>query len=257
MERHVQTDNWGPAKVGFYEIARTGYATINQEDCVKKIILFIKEEKMEDIKEGRVKEAKIILTEEGVQAYWKRRAESEGIRAVGHVGRTLAEQGERYKVRKRFIFSSCPRHLRTLDYGCGVGRYAEDFKHYLGVDMTEALLDIARKRNPGAKFLKLNSPFLDCKLDFGPELIFTSNVFQHNPDDIVFKILKSFVPIVKGDIVFGLYENTEIQSGNMRGRTAEDYVGMVREYFKIYEWGSTLHRMSEEHAFTLIKAGRK
>jgi len=204
-----------------------------------------------------MKKSKIKLTEETVNAYWKIRSKSDGMRATGYSGSTLAEQDERYKIRKKFIFSSCPRHLKTLDYGCGIGRYAEDFKSYFGVDFTASILTRARKRHPRAKFLKLNSPFLDRKLNFKPELIFTSNVLQHNPDDVVLKIFESFVPIVKGDIIFGLYENIEAQSGHMRGRTGEEYAEMIREYFKVYEWGSSTHRMGEEHAFTLIKAGCK
>lgn len=200
-----------------------------------------------------MKPATIKLTEEGVRTYWNKRAASDGVRATGHGKYTLAGQDERYKIQKKFVFAYCPRHLRTLDYGCGIGRFAEDFEHYLGVDFTESLLVIARRRCPEAKFLKLNSSFLDLELGFDPELIFTSSVLQHNPDDVVLKIFESFVPIVKGDITFGLYENTEIQSGHMRGRKAEDYVGMVSAYFKIYEWETYSHRMSEEHAFTLIK----
>lgn len=204
-----------------------------------------------------MKESKINLTEESVRVYWEKRSASDGVRATGYGGATLAGQNKRYRTRKEFIFSNCPKDLKTLDYGCGIGRYAKDFKFYLGVDMTASLLAIAKKRCPKAKFLKLNNSFLDCKLNFKPELIFTANVLQHNPDDVVLKIFESFVPIVKDDIIFGLYENTEAQSGHMRGRTGEDYVKMIREYFKVYEWGVILHRMEEEHAFTLIKAGRK
>jgi len=204
-----------------------------------------------------MKPSVIKLSEDGVRTYWKNRAKKDGIRATGRYSCTLAEQDKRYRVQKKFVFAYCPRHLRTLDYGCGIGRYAEDFEYYLGVDFTESLLAIARERCPGAKFLKLNSSFLDCELDFGPELIFTSCVLQHNQDDVVLKIFESFVPIVKGDIMFGLYENTEIQSGHMRGRTGEEYVGMISAYFKVCEWETHSHRMSEEHAFTLIKGSRK
>ena len=199
----------------------------------------------------------IKLTEEGVRVYWEKRAKRDGVRATGHRSFTLQGQDERYKIRKQFIFAYCPRHLRTLDYGCGIGRYAKDFEHYLGIDFTESLLAIARERCPTAKFLKLNSSSLDCELGFNPELIFTSCVLQHNPDDVVLKIFESLVPIVKGNIIFGLYENTETQSGHMRGRTGKEYVEMISSYFKVNEWKSYSHRMSEEHAFTLIEGNRK
>lgn len=200
-----------------------------------------------------MKDSSIKLTEKTVQAYWKERAMRDGVRATGFCGYSLNRQDKRYRVRKEFIFSYCPKNLRTLDYGCGIGRYAEDFEYYLGLDFTESLLAIAKERCPKARFLKLNSSFLDCELGFDPELIFTTNVLQHNPDDVVLKIFESFVPVIKGSIIFGFYENTETQSGHMRGRTGREYVEMISAYFKVNEWKSHSHRMSEEHDFTLIK----
>jgi len=199
----------------------------------------------------------ITLNKEGVQRFWRNRAKKDGVRATGHTSYTLKGQDERYRRRKQFIFTSCPRQLRTLDYGCGIGRYGKDFEHYLGVDFTEELLLIARKRCPKARFLLLHNPYIDCDLDFDPELFFTSCVLQHNPDDVILKLFESLVPIVKGNIIFGLYENTEIQSGHMRGRTGKEYVEMINTYFEVREWETRSHRMSEEHAFTLIKAYRK
>ena len=197
--------------------------------------------------------SKIKLTEEGVQLYWMKRAARDGMRATGHSRSSLSEQDERYRIRKKFIFTYCPRNLRTLDYGCGIGRYVEEFKYYLGVDFTDSLLDIAKTKYPKARFLLLHNSHLDCDLGFGPELIFTSCVLQHNPDDVVLKILESLTPIVKGHITFGLYENTETQRGHMRGRTGKEYVEMVSAYFKVLKWETHSHRMGEEHAFTLIE----
>ena len=200
-----------------------------------------------------MKPSVITLTKERIQSFWRNRAEKDGVRATGHSRYSLKGQDERYSRRKQFIFISCPRHLRTLDYGCGIGRYAIDFECYLGVDFTESLLLIARKRCPEARFQLLHNPYLDGDLDFEPELFFTSCVLQHNPDDVVLKIFESLAPIVKDNITFGLYENTETQSGHMRGRTGEEYVEMVSTYFEVREWETRSHRMSEEHAFTLMK----
>jgi len=199
----------------------------------------------------------IKLNEKGAKDYWRDRAKRDGVRATGHCGYSLAGQDERYRIRKNFIFSFCPRHLRTLDFGCGIGRYSGDFKNYLGVDFTESLLIIAKERCPKARFLLLEGPYIDCKLDFDPSLIFTSCVLQHNSDDAVLKIFEYFAAIVKKNITFGFYENTETQSGSMRGRTGEEYMEMIETYFKVDEWVSYAHRMSEEHAFTLIEVELK
>lgn len=206
-----------------------------------------------------MEKALITLTEKGVQDYWRNRANKDGIRATGHSGYSLSRQDERYRIRKKFIFTYCPRNLRTLDYGCGIGRYVEDFEHYLGVDFTESLLDIARTRHPEVRFLLLNNSYLDCELDFDPELIFTSCVLQHNPDHVVLKIFESFTNVINHDIIFGLYENIYVQSDHMRGRTTKEYVELVSAYFKVQKWngyvhGGDNHKIEEKHAFTLIKA---
>lgn len=208
---------------------------------------------------NHMEKALITLTEKGVQTYWEERAARDGVKATGHFGYSLSRQDERYRIRKKFIFAHCPRNLRTLDYGCGIGRYAEEFEYYLGVDFTGSLLAIARERCPKARFLKLNSSFLDCELGFGPELIFTSCVLQHNPDDVVLKIFESFANIINHDIIFGLYENIYVQSDHMRGRTPKEYVELVGSYFKVQKWNGYIHdgdnhKIEEKYAFTLIKA---
>ena len=41
-KRFVETDNWMQTKVGFYKIAKNGYVTIDQIDCINKIIEFVR-----------------------------------------------------------------------------------------------------------------------------------------------------------------------------------------------------------------------
>lgn len=39
--RYIETENWMSTKVGFYDVPKKGYAGINIEDCVNKIISFV------------------------------------------------------------------------------------------------------------------------------------------------------------------------------------------------------------------------
>ena len=39
--RHVGSDNWMSTKVGFYDVSKKNYASINIEDCINKIISFV------------------------------------------------------------------------------------------------------------------------------------------------------------------------------------------------------------------------
>lgn len=66
---------------------------------------------------------------------------------------------------QRKFISLLPKNATILDVGCGPGRDCEYFVKQglkvVGVDLSEKLLDIARKRVPGASFLKQDLRALD------------------------------------------------------------------------------------------------
>ena len=77
---------------------------------------------------------------------------------------------------------------RVLDFGCGNGRLAGflggEYKHYVGVDISKNLIDIAKQRyhSENISFVKLSSdfsslPFKDNQFD----IIFSIAVFHHFP----------------------------------------------------------------------------
>ena len=73
---------------------------------------------------------------------------------------------------------------KVLDLGCGNGRVLELFRGkniiYIGIDNSEKLIEIAKRRNPGTEFLvadSLNLPFQDNYFD----KIFCIAVLHHIP----------------------------------------------------------------------------
>lgn len=73
---------------------------------------------------------------------------------------------------------------KVLDLGCGNGRFYEIFRRkevdYTGADNSSKLVEIARRRNPGAKFLvadALDLPFKDGSFD----KVYGIAVFHHIP----------------------------------------------------------------------------
>ena len=56
-----------------------------------------------------------------------------------------------------------PREPRFLDVGCGIGRYIDAFRqigisreHYLGIDPSRGMLEIARSKHPGYDFQEMD-----------------------------------------------------------------------------------------------------
>ena len=75
---------------------------------------------------------------------------------------------------------------KILDLGCGNGRLIELFEgkgiEYIGVDNSEKMIEIARARYPGGKFLvipDLNLPFSDNSFD----KVYCLAVLHHIPSD--------------------------------------------------------------------------
>jgi len=99
----------------------------------------------------------------------------------------------------------------VLDFGCGMGRLtqalAEEFETCYGVDISPKMIDLANRFNRfGDKCRYVVNPrndlmlFADCFFD----LIYTENVLQHMPPDLMKEYLKEFVRTLRpsGVLVF-------------------------------------------------------
>jgi len=104
----------------------------------------------------------------------------------------------------RFLFDNYLKEdNKVLDLGCGTGRYAELFKdrkiEYIGADIAEEQIRIARKKHPEAKFQTidfLNFPFSDNHFD----KIYSIAVFHCIPSkEYRIKFLKEVKRILKKD----------------------------------------------------------
>lgn len=191
-----------------------------------------------------------------LHAYWAKRAAVQGARTVGFGNHDEAAQDAQYADRRRFIFESagCIRNLPTLDFGCGIGRYAAMFDTYLGMDITPALLSIAIERHPEKQFRHLEGIGLPADLGYKFEMFFTATVLQHNPDDVVLDIFRSALAHGRSKLLFALYENVEAHNHHMFGRTGDEYAGLMRQLTSVQSCSSLTHTIHGElHAFTQIE----
>jgi SAM-dependent methyltransferase len=189
-----------------------------------------------------------------IREYWAERAQRQGRGTVGFANAPSRVQDRHHRKRSRLISRLCPRDLPTLDFGCGVGRYAPEFADYTGVDITPELLDIARSDHPGKNFLRLDEPWLPASGIPPVGLFFSATVLQHNSDDVVDRILQSLQPYAMPGITFCLYENAQIVTGHVKARQPAGYAQFVDKYFPVARHRSKCHRIhGERHCVVVIE----
>lgn len=212
-----------------------------------------------------------MLKEQEAKKYWEERAEKLNECAVGFGDQNLEKQNVLYEERKKHIFKYVSRLIPTIDYGCGIGRYAKEFLgEYVGYDITKKLLNIARQNNSDKSFILLEQPYFTppedgkCELlldsDKGTswfEQFFTATVLQHCHDEVVVKLFKSIKENVGAqDFTFCLYENScKFEKPHVIGRYPERYYAMVAEAgFKVLDFDYYPHIVKgEEHSLIRIK----
>jgi len=200
-----------------------------------------------------------MLSENEIIPYWSERAHRLKATAVGYGDKALSEQDKHYQITTDFIKANIDVNLNTIDYGCGIGRYSPIFKgKYVGVDVSEELLQIAKKNNENCEFKLLSQPFLPKFAHFSSDLeqFFTATVLQHINDDMVHKVYQSLFnlnPYKLKTIV--AYENSENWTKpHVVGRMPELYVKFITDVgFRIdnIHYNSIIVK-GEKHTLTLI-----
>lgn len=197
------------------------------------------------------------LSNQQVMGYWEKRSAAQGVRTVGFSNLQMSKQDKNYAKRISFVTEFLDTYVKTIDYGCGIGRYSDlfDSENYLGMDITQNLIDAAVERNPEHRYLKLNQPHLPS-LDFNFEQFFTATVLQHNDDLVVENIIKSILPIKADGFSFVLYENSSpsVFAPHMCPRSPERYRDIVSKVFEVKDFKRKSHVVhGEEHSICVIK----
>lgn len=176
--------------------------------------------------------------------YWQNRSNKQGYLTCGN---DPLNQDDEYQQRFDFIINRIPVNIRTLDYGCGVGRYSACFDNYVGVDITQNLLDIAIEMNKDKEFIKID---LDSPITIPHDLFFTATVLQHCTDEVVISIFNRIENWRNKTVVF--YENSEDSNGHVIGRSTDEYLKLWgRKYNDVKSYTHSIH--GENHTLTIIK----
>ena len=114
------------------------------------------------------------------------------------------------RLRRRFVEFAEPAMVsRILDVGCGTGQsrqlYAEHAAEYVGVDLADHALDVARKRFPRDTWTRADArqlPFGDASFD----IVAFSSVLHHIPDFEV-ALKEAFRVLRPGGVAFAFDPN--------------------------------------------------
>ena len=191
-----------------------------------------------------------MLKYEQVSEYWNNRSGRQGKATVGFSQNTLSQQDAEYKEKIDFVLSNLlPFDGVTLDYGSGVGRFANVFDNYLGAELTQNLYNIALNDYPDKEFIKVNSPFELPDKPF--DQVFTSTVLQHNHDDSVDGFFKALSETSVSRVV--LYENDHARAPHCVGRTTEQYASLLGKHFEVETLISVSHVVhGEKHTLSIF-----
>lgn len=193
---------------------------------------------------------------EDVKQYWDKRAAEQGARTVGFNNQSMRLQDDMYNERTKFFKLNIPKSIlentKVLEFGCGIGRYCNMFNNYIGVDITEELINLAQKTNKHKIFKQIG---IYEKLNYSDiETLFTATVLQHNSDDSVKRIIESLPENIQW---FFIYENSEVQSGTVQKRTSNQYLNLFKNKFKGLQLvDSVTHKIHKEnHTLTVMING--
>lgn len=131
------------------------------------------------------------------------------------------------------IFFKYLRGNKILDVGCGSGRDAKYFVNknyeYVGLDISEGMIKIAKEKNPNANFVlgdMRKLPFENNSFDG----IWSMSSLLHIPKTEIVNVLKEFNRVLNKDGIF----YCSLQKGTFEGFRENDSYDKQSRYFSYF-----------------------
>jgi len=153
----------------------------------------------------------------------------------------------------RTLRTELPKGAKILDIGSGSGRHARELTSlgfdYTGIDISEGLLEEARKRNPDAKFLKMSM----YDLDFLPDTFdgfWAIASLLHIPKARIDEVLQGIRRVVKTDGI-GIIK---VKSGEGEElKREESAAGHIYDRFFSYYTPEEIEKVLRRNGFDLVR----
>lgn len=163
-------------------------------------------------------------------SYWRARHEQYRFdkKGVGNVSLTSEENERIYRAAAAYV-TKVAAHVtpvkrpRVLDLGCGIGMLADAFVklgyEYVGIDVSDTAVEIAKLNNPHAQFL--NASIVDIPLEPGFDIIMERTVFIHLIEDSVWNsALDEVKRLLSVNGVFILIDQLPLDDSEELGKNA-------------------------------------
>lgn len=148
-----------------------------------------------------------------------------------------------YYKRRQILLSLMSQYVKQankiLDFGCGDGWYISYFsnnkgKEFCGVDISESMLQQAKKNNQGCSF----SSFSELK-EQSFDLVYIISVFAHIEDKNCMEILNKLSSCLKKGGKLLLFEQTapiRYSGDNFVRRRTDDYIDMLKDEYRVIDY---------------------
>lgn len=124
----------------------------------------------------------------------------------------------------RGTIKKLPDVSKILDLGCGLGLFVGLFEgfDYTGTDLTPAMLEKAKERNPEMKFVRSSGSALEKTFSEKTfDLVFTRAVIQHNLEPEKSAIIQSIRSVLRPKGYYLFHEHQFVLPGEAKEATEE------------------------------------
>lgn len=173
------------------------------------------------------------------------------------VSSSFASSRDRMWPELKFLFDYAKPGEKTLDLGCGNGRFSQYLEKtdYVGVDFSEGMISEAKKRFPEKSFLvgdALNLPF---KTDFFDKAYSMLMIHQIPSHEYRFKVLSEIKRVLKKDGILFLTVWKMKGDEKIESFLGEKEIYLKRKrYYYLFEEGE-LSSLLKEAGFFVLKEG--
>ena len=106
---------------------------------------------------------------------------------------------------------------RVLDFGCGSGRWVESLsgfgEEYVGVDISDEMVEICRSRYPGKRFETMDQMSIPCPSDYF-DVAFSIAVIHHNSLEDQESLILELSRVLKPGGMLFLFESVGLEAIN-------------------------------------------